>query len=159
MTKVSRRAGERGAEMVECSLVLVPMLALVLLAADVAWAVFAKATLQEAVREGVRYGVTGGTGTGLDASIRQTVTTYSFGFITAANQSDILIAYYAPGDTTTNLAGTSGATAGGNILQVSINGLTLKALGAVGWSATPLNLSASAADVMESLPPGAARSE
>ncbi len=146
--------GERGAEIVEFGLVLIPMLALMFLAVNTAWAFFARATLQEAVREGVRFGVIGTPfqGSCLDASIKQVVAQYSMGFLNSSNQSVISIAYYSPTNTGTNLAGQAGATAGGNILQVNVSGLTLNSLAPLGGSASPLSLSASATDVLESSP-------
>jgi Flp pilus assembly protein TadG len=51
----------RGAEPLEFTLVLLPLLAMVTVLLDTSWAVFAKATLQRAVRIGVRGG-TGGSG-------------------------------------------------------------------------------------------------
>ena len=93
--RLRRGVRERGGQIVEFNLVLIPMLSLMFLAVNTAWAFFAKATLQEAVREGVRSGVTGtplGTPC-LDASIKQVVTQYSFGFLNSTNQSAISIAY------------------------------------------------------------------
>lgn len=141
--------------MVEFNLVLIPMLALMFLAVDTAWAIFAKASLQEAVREGVRYGITSQTansGTCLDASIKQVVTAFSFGLVNSTNQSAISIAYYSPASPGTNMAGQAGATAGGNILQVSVSGVSLRPLAPFLRSTTPLSLSASATDVIESSP-------
>jgi Flp pilus assembly protein TadG len=149
-----QRSAERGAEMVEFNLVLIPMMMLIFLSVDIAWAIFAKASLQEAVREGVRFGVTGTPPNGfcLDASIKKVVTAYSGGVLNASNQSAISIAYYSASNTGTNLAGQAGATAGGNILQVSVNGVSLKQLAPLFVSASPLSLSASATDVLESSP-------
>ena len=52
---------------------LIPLLGVLFLIMNVAWVIFAQATLQHAVREGVRYAVTGQTLTGmcLDQSVRQ----------------------------------------------------------------------------------------
>ncbi len=156
LTKLDRRPrksrSERGSELVEFALVLLPLFALVFLSFDTAWVIFIRAALQEAVREGVRFGITGQSMSGacLDASIQQVVKTYSFGFVKSPGQ--VSIAYYSPFNPGTNLAGTPGATAGGNILQVSINGVSVRSVAPLWRSATPLNLSATAVDVMETSP-------
>src|ERR1022692_5121216 len=59
--KTSRRwraNPRKGAEMMEFTLVFLPMLAMVLVLIDISWAVFAKSTLEYAVRTGVRSGIT-----------------------------------------------------------------------------------------------------
>ena len=157
-----RRQRQRGAELVEFNLVLIPMLSLIFLAVDTAWAIYSKSALQEAVREGVRYGVTGqtvATGTCLDQSIKDVVVEYSMGFLTSSNQSSISIAYYSPTAPGTNLAGSAGATAGGNILQVNVTGVPVKLLAPFFITTAPMTLSASATDVLESSPGGVAPCE
>ena len=146
-----RRSGERGASLVEFGLLIIPLLAFVLLIMDVGWAVFAEVCLQEAAREGVRWGITGqlySGCSGLDCSIQKVVQQFSFGFVQSSN---ISIHYYSP-STLTNVTGQAGATAGGNILQITISGVTLKSLGPLMRSTTPLSLGATASDVMEALP-------
>jgi Flp pilus assembly protein TadG len=63
MYRVSRQSArnqrEAGAAMVEMVFVLVPLLALIFLLVDTAWVIFARASLQEAVRQAVRFGVVG----------------------------------------------------------------------------------------------------
>ena len=145
-------------------MVLVPMLSLVFLAVDAAWAIYAKASLQEAVREGVRYGVISQnstsngvtTCTGLSAeesSIRTAVVTYSGGVLTAAevgsNPNLIQINYTSPSG--------APATPGteltpGNVLQVSVSGASLNLLAPFFVSKLPMTLSATAADVLEGSP-------
>jgi hypothetical protein len=146
-----RRSRERGSTLVEFGLLMIPLFALVLLIMDVGWSVFAEVSLQEAVREGVRWGITGqlySGCSGLDCSIKKVVQEFSFGFATASN---ISIHYYSP-QTLTDVTGQPGATAGGNILQVAISGVTVKSFGALLRQGTPLPLGASASDVMEALP-------
>src|SRR4051812_14059153 len=48
----------RGAEIIEFTLVLLPLMAMLTVIVDLGWAVFAKSTLQRAVRLGVRTGIT-----------------------------------------------------------------------------------------------------
>ena len=54
----SRAERCRGAEVLEFTFVFLPMMAMIILLIDVAWAVFVKATLEYAVRAGVRSGIT-----------------------------------------------------------------------------------------------------
>lgn len=155
---IARRSKESGAELVEFAMVLVPLLSLVFLAVDAAWAIYAKASLQEAVREGVRYGVISQatTNNGVttcvsvateNSSIDSVVIAYSGGLLTSANQSDISINYYSPTAPGTPL--TSGQLVPGNILQVSVSGVSLNLIAPFFVSKLPLSLSASAADVLE----------
>jgi Flp pilus assembly protein TadG len=128
-------------------------MAILMLMMDAAWAIFAQATLQEAAREGVRYAVTGQTGTGMcqDASIRSIVQQYAYGFISPSNAaSQITIQYFLP----TTLAPVSGvgSNAGGNIVQISISGVQVRSFGPIWRSNSPVNVAASAADVMEAPP-------
>lgn len=82
-----RSGKQRGAAMIEAALVMVFLFALIFLLIDLAWAVFAKVTLQNAVRAGVRYAITSQTGTdpntglalGQVASIKQVVQTKAMG--------------------------------------------------------------------------------
>jgi Flp pilus assembly protein TadG len=131
-------------------------MAILLFVIDVAWSIFARATLQNAVREGVRFAVTGQVlpgNTCLGTSVQQVVSQYSFGFITASNAAnDVSVTYYSP----TNLAQVTGtgATDGGNVVQVAITGVSIHSFGPLWRSITPIPLSAVASDVMESPPNG-----
>jgi Flp pilus assembly protein TadG len=146
------RRREKGSQLVEFSLVLLPMLALIFLTIDSAWMIFAKASLQFGVREGVRYAVTSQTepGMGQDASIRSVVQQNSFGFLNSSDAlSKISITYYNP----STLAPTN-SNAGGNVVQVSVNGVLVSPLAPVWRSSDPLQVSVRSADVMESSPGG-----
>ncbi len=151
-----KRRAQSGAELVEFAMVLIPMLSLVFLAVDSAWAIYAKASLQEAVREGVRYGVIsqGTTSNGVttcvsvateNTSINNVVIAYSGGILKSS--SNITIAYYSPSAPGTPL--TTGQLTPGNILQVSVSGASLNLLAPFFVSKLPMSLSASAADVLE----------
>jgi hypothetical protein len=146
------RQSESGSQLIEFSIVLLPLLALVFLTIDSAWAVFAKASMQYAVRQGCRFAVTGQLLPGLkhDDSIKKVVESNSFGFLTGQNsEKNIAIEYYNP----STLQVTS-ANAGGNIVQVEINDATVSPLMPLFRSATPLKISAVSSDVMESSPGG-----
>jgi Flp pilus assembly protein TadG len=156
------RVGERGAALVEFGLVLIPLLAVVMLILDIAWAIFAQATIQEAVREGVRTGVTAkiaGSCTTVTCTVQDTVQAYSFGFISPGNQSALVqVTYYSPaGGVLTQVPSTSAsADVGGNIIQVTVTGITVKALGAIMLTQHSVSIGATASDVIESNPnPGA----
>jgi len=143
---------ESGAVLIEFTFVILPMFALIFLTIDTAWLIFGRACLQEAVREGVRFGVTGQLATGcsgLNCSIKKTVQTYSFGFVTSSNASSVVqIHYYSPA-TLTEVTGAS-ASIGGNVVQVSVQGLSLVPLAPLWRSSGALTLNASSSDVMES---------
>ncbi len=141
---------QRGSVLVEFSLVIVPFMAMMFLTMDLAWILFGWASLQEGVREGVRWGVTGqllAPSTGLDASIKQMVSLCSFGFAPTTK-----VQYFSP-LTMAEVTGQPGATTGGNLIKVTAS-ITLKSLMPVwqpgnkigGW---PVNLTAVSSDVME----------
>ncbi len=149
--RISRR--ERGSALIEFTLVLLPTLAFLLMLMDLAWILFGWASVQEGVREGVRYGVTGQTlpATCLGDSIRSVVTRYSFGFITTANAgTQVTVTYLDP--TTLQPVTGSNATAGGNVLQVTASGVSVGTFGAILRQFTPIHLSATSLDVMENSP-------
>jgi Flp pilus assembly protein TadG len=144
---------EAGAELVEFSLVMIPMFGILFLVIDLSWMLFARATLQYAVREGVRYAVTGQTMTGMgqDASIRSVVQQNSMGILAgSAGASEIAIAYFDPN---ANLASTS-SNAGGNVVQVSVTGVNIFPMAPLFHSSGPLSMTAVSADVVESSPGG-----
>jgi Flp pilus assembly protein TadG len=152
---VCRRSRERGTVHVEFALVLLPFLALVMFIVDTAWVIFAQATIQSAVREGVRVGITATAASScstaspptLTCTIQDVVHTYSFGFVAASN---VQVTYYSTSSgTLTQVTGT-GADTGGNIVQVSVSNITVKSMGALLRHTSPINLAATASDVIES---------
>ncbi len=152
----ARKRRESGSAIIEFTLVLLPLLGFMLLTMDVAWMFFAWASLQEGVREGVRFAVTGqllSGYTGQDASIRAVVQQYSFGFIPAANAAaDIDIQYYTP-TTLTAVSGLNSNT-GGNVVKVTVTGVTIRSFGPIWRAGGPMSLAASSSDVMEGSPGG-----
>jgi Flp pilus assembly protein TadG len=148
-----RTCRERGAELVEFSLVAIPLFGILFLTVDLSWMLFARATLQFAVRQGVRYAVTGQTmsGMGQDASIRTVVQQNSMGFLTGSGgASKISISYYDPN---ANLAATS-SNAGGNVVQVSVSGVNVTPMAPLFHSGSPLSMAAVSSDVVEGSPGG-----
>src|ERR1700724_1764216 len=81
----SRNAGRRGAELVEVSLILVPLLGLTFLLLDISMIIFQRSTFQHAAREGVRYAITGANDTGpcQDDSIKAVVKKNAVGFLSS----------------------------------------------------------------------------
>lgn len=153
MKPARMRNRETGAELVEFSLVMIPLFGILFLVIDLSWMLFARATLQFAVREGVRYAVTGQTmnGLGQDNSIRAVVQQYSMGILAGSSgASKITIAYFDPN---ANLAATT-SNAGGNVVQVSASGVNVFPMAPLFHSGSPLSMTAVASDVVESSPGG-----
>lgn len=147
----ARRRGERGTALVEFGLVLLPFLALVFLILDVSWCLFAKATIQEAVREGVRVGVTATAGTGcsnVTCTVQATVMKYSLGFVT--NPNNVTVTYYSPSSGTLSPVTGSQADIAGNIIEVSVSGVMINSLGLILRAGAPVSIGATASDVIES---------
>ena len=148
------RSRQRGSQVVEFSFVLLPLCGFVFLILDVAWAIFTLATLQNAVREGVRYAITSQTVTGMgqDNSIRAVVQQYSMGLLSSSNSSLISIQYYKPD--TLQLVSGAGSNVGGNLVKVAVNGYSLPPLGPILRNPAALSLNVQAWDRMEGSPGG-----
>jgi Flp pilus assembly protein TadG len=148
----ARRARQKGSELVEFGLTVIPLFGFIFLIIDLSWAIFCQVALQNAVRNGVRYAITGQTesGKGQDASIKDVVQSSAMGFLAGASGlSDIVITYYDP-----VTLSTTNSNAGGNIVKVSINGFTLSPFGPILRNTAPIAISATASDRVESLGPG-----
>ena len=112
-----RRNGRRGQSMVEFALTFLLFISMVLGFGQMGLALWIKTTLHHAVREGVRYAITGATKSGLghDASIRQKVLLASAGLIAPAQADSLIhIDYYDQ-----NGAATA-ANDGGNTIVLSV---------------------------------------
>jgi Flp pilus assembly protein TadG len=161
-----RRRRSRGSEIVEFTLVFLPMLAFVTVLADTAWAIWAKATLQRAVRLGVRVGVTltaneMSGGACLTDTVKGTVQSYSFGLLTGASGlAKIKVNYLQPPAPGSNAAATdvsaqANGDQGGNIMVVSVQNYSLNPLmpRITSWSTAPDNnplvFTVSSADMIE----------
>src|ERR1039458_10179142 len=70
-----RKVKQRGSELIEFTLVLLPFLGFTFLILNIGWAVYVRSTLQYAVAQGVRYAVTSQTQPGMNqmASIQTVV--------------------------------------------------------------------------------------
>jgi Flp pilus assembly protein TadG len=162
-----RRPKERGAEILEFTLVFLPSLAFLFLLLNVAYAVYSRATLQYAVAQGVRYAITSQTMSGLGQkdSIRTVVQRSAFGRLgansSASQWSNIQVKFFLPdGTDVSNSTGGNGPQNGVlPLVQVSVEGLSqstllpivrIPGLGTIG----PIVMSARAWDRMEAPPPG-----
>ena len=136
---------ERGSTLVEFTLTLLPLLALLMLTVDLAWAIFAWASLQEGVREGIRFAITMQS----DANIINRVQQYSFAFVT--NPSNLQIYYFSPTNSSTPLTGPN-SNSPGNIVQIVVSGVSVTPMAPIWRSSSPLVLTASSADIVEPNP-------
>jgi hypothetical protein len=143
----NKKRKQRGSEVLEFGLTCLPLFGFIFLILDVSWMIFAQVTLQSAVRQGVRYAITGQTmaGLGQDASIKAVVQNAAVGFLPGTTgASQIAINYYTP----SNLVSTN-SNAGGNIVEVSIQGFALSPLGPILHSGSAVAISAVASDIVE----------
>jgi len=143
----------RGSQLVEGGLMLLPFLALGFIVLDTAWGMFVKATLQHAIQEGVRYGVTGQVSGNLGqaASIEAVVQAQSLGLLTGSQSGTLSVQYL---DATT-LAPTNN-NQGGNLVQVSVTNYQITPLAPLLRSGTAIPVTVTAADKIEGSPGGAA---
>lgn len=142
----------------EAALIFLPLMAMMLALIDFSVALFLRATMQNAVREGVRYAVTYQTSGGLcqDASIKAVVKASSVGFLAdASHDSKIKVRYYAPSNLTTEVTG-AGSNAPGNVVEIGVEGFTWSWIAPLWRTASPFNVNVYAADRMEGLPGGSA---
>jgi Flp pilus assembly protein TadG len=142
---------------VEAALAILPLLAFFFGVVDVSFAVFVKNTLLFAVRQGVRYAVTSQTmaGMGQDASIKTAVRTYSAGLVDALSPNQdgtkqITITYYDP--VTLNAVTGANSNIGGNIVVVSVSGLSWTWMFPLWHDSKPLQFGVASADIMEATP-------
>lgn len=117
--KVNRKRGERGAELIETCLVLGPLLGITFLMLDLSMVICMRSTFQHAVREGVRYAITGQNSPGpcQDDSIKAVVKKNAIGFLSnAAASATMHVHWMSPvdGSVTNNSAG--------QIVEVSVEG-------------------------------------
>jgi Flp pilus assembly protein TadG len=150
------RRSRRGSAALEAALVFLPFFAILLALIDFSVAIFIRNTLMNAVREGVRYGVTGRTlnGQGHDASIKSVVKRYSMGFISSTQDlSRVSIEYYNP--RTGQYVTGAGSNRSGNILEVRVNNYPWLWMAPVLRSSSALTFSAKSSDLMEPQPLGA----
>jgi Flp pilus assembly protein TadG len=163
----SRARRTRGAELLEFTFIMIPLLAMTFVLLDTAWAVFVKATLQYAVRAAVRSGITI-TGTQATAAnsdlttmVKSIVQGKSLGLLRGTTGLAYIKVHYfqppAPGSTAAavDVSTQSSGNTPLYIMQVSVDNYPLAALlprvysyrGTADTSATVLNVKA--ADLIE----------
>jgi Flp pilus assembly protein TadG len=143
-----RASGCRGAEILEVALIIVPLFGMLFLLLDLSMVIFLRSTFQHAVREGVRYGITGANDTGpcQDDSIKAVVKRSAIGFLNSSgNASKIHVHFTSP----VNGAVTDNGP--GNIIQVSVEAYQFSPLAPFQRSGKPY-IWARAYDVMEPYP-------
>ncbi|MGE5644403.1 MAG: TadE/TadG family type IV pilus assembly protein [Acidobacteriota bacterium] len=170
-----RRANSRGATTIEFGLAGILMMAFLFLIIDVSWAIFVRATLQYAVREGCRYAITSqtrsdvkykGNSLGHLDSIKYTVQRNALGTLGStigdAGWSKIDVQFYDPAKSLASPEpvptdpGSPKINKGGNIVEVSVVGFRLAPLLPLMRDAQPLTFTARSSDRMEASPGGVA---
>lgn len=113
-----RNKRRRGAQMVEVALIVVPLFGLTFLCLDVSMVVFLRSTFQHAVREGVRFGITGYTSSPTicqDDAIKAVVKKNAIGFLNNPPASNTIhVHFMSPVD------GSVSTNSLGQIIEVSV---------------------------------------
>jgi Flp pilus assembly protein TadG len=139
MSGMQTNVRRKGAEILEFTLVLLPLLVIILVLLDTAWAIFAKSSLQYAVRLATRRGVTITapqltSGQCLTDVVKSTVQQNSFGMLTGDTKLALIkVNYFKPPaadstDPVTDVSGQLDGNTPGNIMQVSVQGYSLMPL-------------------------------
>jgi Flp pilus assembly protein TadG len=147
-----RKSRQRGNAVIEVGLIVVLLFGLIFMVVDLSMLLFIRSTIQQAVRDGVRVGVTGRlvqSTSFLNDSVTKAVQDGALGFLNGATGAcRISINYYDPN------TGAASAGGQGNILVVAVNNYSYTPLGAIMKSANPLALSVSSSDIVERCPLG-----
>jgi Flp pilus assembly protein TadG len=131
-----KRSRKKGAELLEFTLIILPLLAMVTVLVDTAWAIFAESTLQRAVRIGVRTGVTltaadMASGGNLTNTVKTIVQQNAMGMLNGSSGlAKIKVNYYLPPDdgssaSVTDVSAQASGNAPGNIMKVSVQNFSL----------------------------------
>jgi len=148
-----RKRVQRGNQLVEVALIFLPLCALLFGLFDFSVAIFMRATMQTAVREGVRYAVTYDTLPSMcqDASIKQIVKNSASGFLSdPAHDTKIKVRYYDATNLTTELTGAL-SNSPGNVVEIGVEGYSWSWIAPLWRSASPFVINVYAADRMEGL--------
>jgi Flp pilus assembly protein TadG len=155
----SRSHRTRGAELIEFTLNFLPFMIMIIELVDTAWAIFAQATLQQAVRMAVRNGVTLTTAqvtTNLTDTVKANVQAHSVGLLKGnTGLSYIKVHYFDANNPSNDVSNQSWGNTAGNIMRVSVEGYPLNPLMARFWSwksavdKSPMSMTVYAADVIE----------
>lgn len=157
LTRKTRGAAQRGNAFLEAGFIFVPLLAIILAICDFGFAIFLRANMQNAVREGVRFAVTYQTLPGLcqDDSVKKVVQDSAAGFLAGAtNLNKIKVRFYLPTNLNTPVTGV-GTNAPGNVVEVGVEGYSFSWMAPLLRSpASPFIINVYAADRMEGLAGG-----
>ena len=144
-----RQHTQRGNTLIEATAVALLLFGLMFLLIDLALALFTKATLQEAVKAGVRFAVTDQLASGqsyMNDSIVQVVQQNAMGMLNGAGGAcKISISYTNP------VTGTASSGTGGDVISVSVVGYNYQPVGVL-KSGSPIAITAASSDVLESCP-------
>jgi len=106
-----------------------PFMAMIIVVVDTAWAVFAEATLQQAVRIAARQGVTFTTAvisTDLTSAVKSLVQQHAVGLLNGATGlSYIKVNYFDGNNPSNDVSNQSWGNISGNIMQVSVQSYPL----------------------------------
>lgn len=161
----ARERPHRGSTLVECTFILLIFLGLLFLLMDLGWSLFVKATLQHAVRAGLRYAITNQQQTQTDPdthqqitlgqvdSIKQVVQRQSMGLL--SDLSYVHVDFYQPGAGTPTLATGAGSNSGGNLVIVSIQSFPVTPMAPLLRSTKSVPVTVQAGDLLEPQPNGA----
>lgn len=141
-----RHRRESGSTLIEFSFVILPLMAFLLMTMDLAWILFGWASIQEGAREGVRYAISCQVSSGLNSAISSVVQQYSAGF---AKSSNVTVKYCSATDTANPCTALTGVVTGGQVVNVTVHDVAMGTFGPIFRTWTPISLSASSADVME----------
>jgi hypothetical protein len=146
--KTSRKSRESGSQVVETTLVIIPMMLMTFLMLDLSMVIFLRTTMQEAVREGDRYAITGQNSPGpcQDDSIKHVVKHFALGFLNSTTAAATIHVQFVNPDT-----GGQGTNAYGNIVNVKIEGYKYAAMAPFERLNFPLYIFAEASDIVEPL--------
>lgn len=125
-------------------------MAMIFAAFDFSYGIFVKATLHHAVREGVRFAISGRTLPGMphDPSVKQIVKQNALSLLNSEeNAATIHIDYY----TATGFGATAN-NAAGNIVVVSVRNYQVRPVAPLLRASTPYNITVTALDKMEPFP-------
>jgi Flp pilus assembly protein TadG len=139
--------------MVETSFSLLLFLGFIFLIIDLSMGIFMKATLQNAVRAGVRYAVTSQTSGSLGqvASIKQIVQNQAMGFLSASDLTNYVnVTFYSVSSNPPALVTGVGSNAAGNLVIVSVNAWPFTPLAPVLHSGAIIPITVSSGDLIES---------
>ena len=145
----SEKQAERGGAMLEGTAIILLIFGLIFLVVDLSLALFTKATLQSAVRAGVRFAVTDQVVSGqsyMNDSIVQVVQQNAQGLLNGNHGACMININY-----TNPVTGQTSTGNPGDIVEVSISSYQYSPVGVL-KSSNPISITASSSDVLEACP-------